>query len=186
MSNNFLIKNTGKYGKGGFASKNITKGEAIRIFGGKDMGPKDFVEQVNSDKENIDDPLQVGKRTYLNLDEVSRSFNHSCDPNAALRKRSELFALRDIPVGEEITYDYSLTIAPTKWKMRCACGSKNCRKVLGDILSVPKKRRLEYRKLGALQDYMRRLLDKMSKDGFYKMPAYETKLLNSVKKTSNV
>jgi hypothetical protein len=186
MFKKFAIKDTSKYGKGVFASRDIKKGEVIRVFGGKTMGINDFVEQVNTDKEDIDDPLQVGKRTYLNLDKTSRSFNHSCDPNAALRKRSELFALQDIPKGKEITYDYSLTIAPTKWAMRCKCGSKNCRKVLGDVLSVPKTRLTEYRRLGALQEYMRRLLTQIKKDGGYKMPAYELQLLKSVKRTSNL
>ena len=186
MKEVFVIKQTGKYGSGAFAARDIRRGEIIRIFGGETMDLHVFVDRVNSGKENIDDPLQVGKRTYLDLDEISRTFNHSCDPNAALRKRSELFAIRDIPKDTEITYDYSLTIAPTEWAMRCKCGSQNCRRLLGDILSVPKNRRLEYRRLGAIQSYMRRLLDKIEKDGVYQIPKYELNLLNSVKKTSNI
>lgn len=161
------------------------RGEIIHVFGGETVSARDLVARVNSSNENIDDPLQVGKRTYIDLDEVSRAFNHSCDPNAALRKRSELFAIKDIPKGVEVTFDYSLTIAPTKWSMRCACGSERCRKMLGDVLSIPKRDRARYRQLGALQTYMRRLLDAIERDGTYRMPSYEIMALKSLKTTSN-
>ncbi len=133
------VRSTGRYGKGVFAEADIAKGRVIHILGGDTMTCHDLVQRVNSGQERIDDPLQVGRRTYIDLDEFSRSFNHSCDPNTGIRKRSELFALRDIRQGEEITYDYSATIAPTVWQMECHCGAKNCRKTLGDVRSIPKR-----------------------------------------------
>ena len=44
-------------------------------------------------------------------------------------------ALRDIPVGEELTYNYGLTLderyTPTlKKQFACHCGSANCRKTM--------------------------------------------------------
>jgi hypothetical protein len=186
MRASFVIRDTRKYGKGVFAVRQIPKGTVIHAFGGETVSVRDLVDRVNAGKENIDDPLQVGLRTYIDLDELSRTFNHSCEPNAALRKRSELFALRDIPKGEEITYDYSLTIAPTQWRMKCVCGTRSCRKILGDVLSVPESVRARHRKLGAVQDYMKRLLDSVERDGTYIMPAFETSLLKVLKKTSNV
>lgn len=180
MKNKKIItKDTGKYGKGVFAVENIKRGEVIHILNGKKLDLNDIVERVNSGKENIDDPFQIGKRTYIDLDEFSRTFNHSCDPTGGIRKKSELFALRDIKRGEQITYDYSLTIAPTEWKMKCKCGSKICRKTLGDVLSVPKKRREEYKKIGALQYYMKRLLNGM-RGGKYKIPRYEVLALEKL------
>jgi len=186
LDQNFVVKNTGKYRKGVFAKTNIKSGEKIHLFRGETISVKDFVERINSNKENIDDPLQVGKRTYLDLDTISRTFNHSCNPNAALRKRSELFAIKDISKGTEITYDYSLTVAPTEWGMKCKCGSKHCRGTLGDVLSIPKKRLNIYRKIGALQDYMKRLLGEIERVGHYEMPKYELFLLDKVKNTSNL
>lgn len=180
------VKNTGKYGKGVFATRAIKKGEYIHTLTGDTMNIRDFIERVNGDKENIDDPLQVGMRTYIDLDRTSRMFNHSCDPNAALRKRSELFAIRDIPKGSEITFDYSLTVAPTDWNMKCACGADSCRKILGDVLSIPKSQRDRYVSLGAVQRFMRRLLYTMERTGTYRIPAYELLLLKRLKKTSNL
>ena len=140
----------------------------------------DFIERVNSGEEYIDDPLQIGRRTYIDLDEFSRLFNHSCNPNAGMRKTSEIFALRDIRRGEQITYDYSMTVAPTVWKMDCQCGSQNCRKTLGDVLSIPSDRIAEYKKAGALQRYMKLLLKEVQ-EGRYEMPKYELAALEKLK-----
>lgn len=181
----FVSRDTNLYGKGMYATKDIKKGEVIHILDGKKMSIRDFIESVNSDKENIDDPLQVGLRTYINLDEISRTFNHSCNPNAGIRKRSELFAIKDIHEGDQITYDYSSTIAPTEWGMKCKCGERNCRGTLGDVLSVPEKQLTMYKEAGGLQRYMRLLLKKV-KEGKYVIPKYEKFLLESLKKTSNL
>lgn len=179
-----IIRNTKKYGRGVFASKNIAKGEMIYILSGERMDIKDLVSRVNSDKENIDDPFQIGKRTYIDLDEESRTFNHSCEPNAGIRNTSDLFALRDIKKGEEITYDYSLTIAPTTWKMKCSCNSTICRKILGDVRTIKSPRLKFYQKLGAIQRYMKAII-KQLKAGVYKIPDYEKNALNNLKKTSD-
>ena len=175
------IRNTEKYGKGVFAVENIKKGTIIYVLGGERVLSNDLVERVISGREKIDDPLQVGKRTYIDLDKISRIFNHSCDQNAGLRKKSEMFALRDIKTGEEITFDYSLTVAPTEWRMECKCGAPNCRKVLGDISTVPKRRVREYKILGALQDYMKKLL-KQIEAGEYELPKYELAALDKLKR----
>ena len=183
-NDSLTIKDTGKYGKGIFAAKNIKKGEVLHVLSGKRLDVVDVVKIVNAEKENIDDPFQIGRRTYLDLNNFSRLFNHSCDPTAGIRKNSELFALRDIKKGEQITFDYSLTIAPTEWEMSCKCGSSICRKIIGDIISVPKMRRDEYRKLGALQTYMKSLLKEVDAKT-YKIPPYELTALASLIKTNN-
>jgi hypothetical protein len=177
------VKNTNKYGKGVFAGEDIKKGTIIYVLDGERVDVEDVVNRVNSDSENIDDPFQIGKRTYIDLNELSRTFNHSCDPSAGIRKNSELFALRDIKEGEEITYDYSLTIAPTEWKMKCECGSEKCRGTLGDIRTVSKIRLDEYKKAGAIQRYMKLILKELEK-GTYKIPKYEEDALKNLKKTS--
>lgn len=57
--------------------------------------------------------------------------NHSCAPNAFIRriqKRVELYALRDIVAGEEITCDYGET--QHEGTLRCRCGAPDCRGLL--------------------------------------------------------
>jgi SET domain-containing protein len=74
--------------------------------------------------------MQIGPDLWLcsdgsNLDD---RLNHSCDPNLGfLHGDPVLHALRDIAVGEELTWDYSTSIADPGWSLECACGSDNCR-----------------------------------------------------------
>jgi hypothetical protein len=96
-----------------------------------------------------------------------------------------MFALRNITKGEEITYDYSSIIAPTKFKMKCGCGVKKCRRMVGDILSLPKWQLDYYKGRGALQEYMKALLKEVE-SGSYKIPKYELKALEMAKKIDNI
>jgi len=154
----FEVRDTGRYGHGSFATVDIPAGSTIQTLVGVTISYPEVVRRVLAGVEGIDDPLQVGVRTFLDLEESSRQFNHSCDPNAGLRKRSELFALRDIAAGEEITFDYSTTISPTTWWMRCECGAPNCRGVVADVRSIPPRTLQRYIRLGALQRFMLRLI----------------------------
>jgi carboxylesterase len=116
------------------------------------------VAEIATFQIRIDDPLQIDDHAYIALDDVSIRFNHSCNPNAAIRGERELFARRPIRTGEEITFDYALTVRPTfytrHWQMPCNCGAANCRGMIGDINTVPAGIRQAYVDEGALQDYM--------------------------------
>jgi SET domain-containing protein len=72
-----------------------------------------------------------GEDIILSLEDDS-FMNHSCNPNVLQNSRIVWRAIRDINVGEEITFDYELTTTSKLIKnmklMKCNCGSKNCRK----------------------------------------------------------
>jgi SET domain-containing protein len=56
-----------------------------------------------------------------------RFANHSCEPNASLRIRQgriEIYAIRDLPAGVELTLNYGET--HHAGKRPCGCGSKRC------------------------------------------------------------
>jgi SET domain-containing protein len=59
---------------------------------------------------------------------LSRFFNHSCDPNCRAeqdRGRIWIIARRDIMPGEELTYDYGFSISD--WADNpCRCGAAGC------------------------------------------------------------
>lgn len=60
-----------------------------------------------------------------------RFTNHSCRPNAVLRIRQgrvEIYAMRDIAPGEEITCDYGET--HHEGRLTCRCGAPGCRGAL--------------------------------------------------------
>jgi hypothetical protein len=56
--------------------------------------------------------------------------NHSCDGNCGFNDDGDFVAIKDIQPGEELTYDYGLAESNPNFKMRCACGSKMCRKII--------------------------------------------------------
>lgn len=154
----FEIKETKKYGKGVYAKELIKEGEIIYTLTGERINETDCDKMIEEGKISNDDPLQISRDQYFLLDDISRSFNHSCEPNAGLKGESILFAIRDILPNHEIVYDYSTTVPPyndTFTTMNnCLCSSEICRKELGNVLSIPKDVLDYYIKKGALQDYI--------------------------------
>jgi len=153
-----VVKDTGKHGQGVFAAELICKGMFITALSGERMSSGVCNDMVRRGFLRNDDPLQIDSYEFFVLDTLSYSFNHSCDPNAGLRGESDLFALRDIILGEEIRYDYSTTVSPTvpisEWTMECGCGSANCRQRIGHVLTLPLDQLALYLKQGAFQTYM--------------------------------
>jgi hypothetical protein len=174
---NLYISKTVLCGNGVFASRKIPKGTLIHQLDGDHVTLEVMVERVLSGDEKINDPLQVGMTNYIILDDTSRSFNHACSPNAVICGMSDLISIRDIVADEEITFDYSLTIAPTDWHMDCLCGSASCRKVASDVRSVPKAILEGYFGVGLLQDYMREIVPEILA-GTYVIPQFEIDALN--------
>ncbi|MFA5935198.1 MAG: SET domain-containing protein-lysine N-methyltransferase [Candidatus Paceibacterota bacterium] len=161
------VKDTNKYGLGVFAKEIIKKGEAIHTLKGEEITGAVGDKMVVDGLLNNDDPLQVDDDNYFILDNLSHAFNHSCEPNAALKDVSTLFALRDIKEGEEITYDYSTTVGPDNFTFttmnNCLCGSTKCRKSLGNVLSIPEDILKFYKETGALQNYIVKALKNINK-----------------------
>ncbi|PIR49117.1 hypothetical protein COU80_00850 [Candidatus Peregrinibacteria bacterium CG10_big_fil_rev_8_21_14_0_10_55_24] len=138
-------------GRACIATQNIVEGEIICKMHGVEITYKQFSEKFGN---NCDDLLQIDTETYIELSEPYIFFNHSCAPNAGMRNRGVLFALRAINPGEEITVDYSSTADDLNWQMSCKCGSPNCRKLIGDFQSLPHEMQEFYREKGALMDYL--------------------------------
>jgi len=86
--------------------------------------------------------FRYGPQTYLDPgDHPSRYLNHSCEPNAAIRKRNnQIFLVAAAPIdrGDEIVFDYSTTIGDDDiWTMRCNCGEPSCRGRIKRFGSLP-------------------------------------------------
>jgi hypothetical protein len=85
-----------------------------------------------------------------------RFMNHSCEPNALIRGR-EVFALRPIEPGQEITFHYNSTEYELSEPFHCRCGSGLCS---GRIRGFRFASRLEQERLRPwLPDYLLSLLD---------------------------
>lgn len=77
--------------------------------------------------------VELDERTALDCSRGNAfgRMNHRCAPNCYLRvfnRRVEVYALRPIRAGEELTVDYGAT--PHRGGMRCRCGSPRCRGAL--------------------------------------------------------
>lgn len=158
MRNKNIIIKKNKLGVGVYAARSYVKGEVIHVLNGKICTPQTIHYHNSNFRKGIVDPLQIEEDRYLELDELSRAINHSCEPNAGLRKRSTLFAMRDIKVGEELTYDYSTTIDEAFW---CKCGSKKCRGIIYDFFALPNKDKLRYYNQGALPQFLMAKFNKL-------------------------
>jgi hypothetical protein len=85
--------------------------------------------------------FQVDEDRYLlphgSIDDL---INHACEPSAGIRLTRlgyRLIALRDIAVGDELTYDYSTYITSPRERLVCACGSSRCRRLIGPFRELP-------------------------------------------------
>jgi hypothetical protein len=120
-------------GRGVFAKRAIRIGETILAFGGALI---DFAETKRRGPRECM-AIQVGPDQYIDTQPPGVFVNHSCAPNAGIRNDRDLVALRDIPKGEEICFDYSTTMDEKSFTMACRCGTPECRKMVTDFAELP-------------------------------------------------
>ncbi len=132
MDNNWLtpkarMRVTPGKGSGSFAISKISKGEIVASFGG------DVIDQSELTKysaDRVSRSLQLNSDTYLlsgDVPEPGDMINHSCEPNSGIAGTSSVQALRDIEIGEEITFDYAMSDSSQYDEFNCACGKVKCR-----------------------------------------------------------
>ena len=143
------------HGNGVFAVAPIAKGEEVARYKGR-------VITIEDADEEYGDTLETGHTFLFTLNDeyvidanvagnIARWINHSCKPNCEPllvedekgrkdKDRVVIEAKRAIKPGEELTYNYGITLdVPHTAKLKkiwaCHCGSKKCR---GTMLS-PKR-----------------------------------------------
>jgi SET domain-containing protein len=141
-------------GHGLFAGEPIAAGTEILRF----TGPVLTLNEVRARGAAAANALQVGIDRYLYLDEPGRFVNHSCAPNAAVLGDTSLVAIRPIPAGEEIRFDYSTTVSDG-WTMSCRCGSAECRRLIVAFQLLPEPLRRRYALLGQVQRFILELVE---------------------------
>lgn len=83
--------------------------------------------------------LWVGRNSWI-IPEEDNPWNfmrHSCNPNVGLNDAREVVALKAIRRNEELSIDNSITEADPRWRMKCACGAQNCRRIVRAIQFLP-------------------------------------------------
>ena len=139
-SRRIQVRRSGIHGRGVFALRAIAADEIILEYAGE------VINWAEALRRHPHDPDQPDHTFYFHLDsgEVidgnvngnsARWINHSCDPNCeAHENQGRVFirALRPIAIGEELNYDYRLTVDErytprVKKRFACRCGAAPCR-----------------------------------------------------------
>ncbi len=106
-----------------------------------------------------DNCFRFGPETYLDpVEGLGAYVNHSCVPNAGIRKRNHqlfLFAARPIGPGREILIDYSTILGDDDiWTMRCNCGRQACRGRVRRFGTLPLVLRRKYLREGLVPGFI--------------------------------
>lgn len=115
-------------GRGLFAGTEIPARAKIGEYEGEVIG---LAEARRRAKDRKIVAIVELERFALDAKGMRRGFryiNHSCDPNTFFRctpDRAEVYALRDIRAGEELTCDYGES--QHEGRLRCRCGAERCR-----------------------------------------------------------
>lgn len=138
--------------KGVFAKRQIRKDEIILKFTGPIINSKQINDRHG--KYRGGRPLQIEDNKYIGIEKPGVFINHSCNPNAGIKKNVNLIALKNIKKDDEIRFDYSTTMDEDSWTMKCKCHKKNCRKIIKDFKYLPKNTQGKYLKLGIVQRFI--------------------------------
>lgn len=159
---NLIVATALKKGNGLFANENIEKHRFITEYVGEVINNEQLVERhakyTRLGKEHWY-VMSVWNSLYIDATEMgndSRYINHSCEPNCNVEfwqisgiNRVGIFAIRDIKIGEELTYNYRAefygylsnyyhfcTISNNNHHNRdiqqCLCGAKACAGTIGE------------------------------------------------------
>lgn len=167
----YIIKKSKIHGDGLFANKNFKKRDLILSIDLSNFPAYSLEEWKNipGDSNHMD---YVGRGKYVITYHPYSYINHSCDPNIIVKhlsiSKSEFYASKDIKKGEQLTYDYGVNamdqIDKGSWKVKCNCGSTNCRKILSScFLKQPLKIQKKY------YNYLPPSIKKKYKDKFSKL-----------------
>lgn len=148
----YIVRNSAIHGRGVFAARKIKKGTQVIEYRGQRISWDEALKRPETDADNpfhtfffsLDDGRVIDAGVRGN---VARWINHSCAPNCETMEEDDgrvyIYAKRKITEGEELTYDYKLSIDGKLTRRErayfdCRCGRKKCR---GTMLDKKKKKR---------------------------------------------
>lgn len=159
MPDNYLtplaeMRPTSDAGFGSFAVAPIPAGTIVACFGGALMNRATFDTMPEQRRWRS---IQIDEDRFLlgpEEREPGDAVNHSCEPNCGMGGAAQVVAMRDIAVGEELTFDYAMADGSDYDEFDCACGSAHCRgRVTGDDWALPD---LRHRYAGYFSPYLER------------------------------
>jgi hypothetical protein len=138
-----FVRRSPIHGRGVFAKVDIPKGERVIEYKARK------ITWAQADRWYADDESKPSHTFLFTLDDKyvldgnkdansARWINHSCSPNCEsdiVDGRIWIESIRNIKAGDELFYDYNITLETPhtpaeKRRWSCRCGSKNCRGTL--------------------------------------------------------
>ena len=162
VADNFLtplaeMRPTRGAGFGAFAIAPIPAGTIVACFGGTFMNRATF-DTMPEDRRSRS--IQIDDDSFLlgpPEREPGDAINHSCEPNCGMGGAAQVVAMRDIEVGESLTFDYAMADGSDYDEFACACGAPSCRgRVSGTDWQSPE---LRARYAGYMSPYLVRRVD---------------------------
>ena len=139
----YIVRRSSIHGRGVFAARTIQKGTRIVEYRGRrisyqlanELYPDDGDGPTHTFLFELDNDMVIDAGQRGN---AARWINHSCRPNCeAVDEAGRIYieAIRTIRAGEELGYDYNITLEEPhtpeeKKRWPCLCGAKRCRGTL--------------------------------------------------------
>jgi hypothetical protein len=121
------------HGVGLFTTRDVKKGERIIPLDGNLYELTD----EESARPEYDNWFGVGMFLFVEPTNELVYINHSCKPSTGLDEEFWITAMRDIPKGGEVTFDYAINERVMLWHMRCRCREENCREFVSAVQTIP-------------------------------------------------
>ena len=125
------VRRSGIHGRGLFAGMDLPGRRKLGELSGRVVGRLAARREIR--RHPVIYFVTLNRRDALDCREGNafKHLNHGCEPNCFLRVRGlavEVYTLRPIAKGAELTVDYGAT--PHPGGMACQCGSPKCRRIL--------------------------------------------------------
>ena len=137
-----IIGKSNIHGDGIFTTTALSQGAYVGKLTGQRLT---WNYDETQDRARCADWFGLAHNRWLNPALPFSRINHSCEPNIGIKGQIRFYALKPIPPGTELTFDYSTAEEETAWFMTCRCGSSRCRRRIGAIQFLPADRFTNYR-----------------------------------------
>ena len=136
------VKPNGELGLAVFATENIPAQTRIAVFIGEKYQSKTALGLPEIMRNHA---IQIGPQEFVfGYKGLAHCLCHSCDPNCGIRNLTEIFTVRDIIAGEQLTWDYRCS-ENSNWVLeKCLCGTKRCTGKVANFDSLSSKVKAEY------------------------------------------
>jgi SET domain-containing protein len=127
--NGLVARSSAIHRTGCYTTVSIKKGTRIVEYRGKILTVEEADERYSDQDETYLFGLSDEKHV-IDGQNIAAFINHSCRPNCEADEFDGhvwIIALRDIAIGEELTYDYNLYDGDEDDLAPCSCGAKGCR-----------------------------------------------------------